>query len=48
MHAEEKIRLVKDVASSVPNNLPLSKALLSLRNQLFGLTYNNLGCVEQQ
>ena len=48
-HAEEKLKLVQEVATSVTCfNKFLTWTLIQARNRLFGLTYNNLGCIEKQ
>lgn len=49
MQAEVTLKVVKDVSKSFTSqDLDFQKDLKDKRNQLLGLTYNNLGCVERQ
>ena len=43
--AESSLFSVNEIVTRMPE---LTETLINLRNQLLGLTYNNLGCVEKQ
>lgn len=45
LFAEEKLKWVKDVITSVDEEF--QQVLIGKKNQLFGLTYNNLGVLEK-